>query len=440
MFGLMRAKKCGMSAAEKHFRRLHYCGTCKTIGSLYGQKSRLLLNHDTVFLAEILTALNNTSVDNWENSYQSYNCLNLPKTEMPLALQFAATANVILSEFKIADHITDEKKRRFKIAHQLFSKEFSEAEDYLMKWNFPLEKVREILRSQEKYEAESRDFKSLAEPTAQTTALFFSEGARLIGKSELETIAFEIGHAFGALIYLLDAFEDYEKDFKTNTFNAILTIYNLRKAKIPSNVKRKLISKFQELESKIVAGIYNLPIGESKKRLFSSRLQQNLQRKLQTNLPVIQSGKVCVVKPKQTIKERWHNSLENARKMAQGFSWQMPLVFLFVLILTFAVPGQTREARSVRECFDLSFNLIFLGAFLGSVLAFPSTIMQQISPEKLARKAKKRQEEGNGWCDSCDCCECDCDCCCCACDSCNFCEGDGCDCCNCNGCCDCSCD
>lgn len=438
MFGLMRAKKCGMKPAEKHSRRLHYCGTCKTIGSLYGQKSRLLLNHDTVFLAEFLTALSSDEVDNWEKSYQSYNCLNLPKAEMPLALQFAATANIILSEFKIADHIADEKKRRFKIAHQLFSKEFREAEDYLMKWNFPLGKIRGILRSQEKREASNQDFKSLAEPTAQTTALFFSEGTKLVGKSEFEVTAFEIGYAFGELIYLIDAFEDYEKDFKANKFNAIRAIYELAEAEIPSNVKRKVISQLQELESKLVAGIHSIPIGESKKTLFSLRLQQNLQRKLQTNRHVIQSGKVCVAKPKQSLKKRWCSSLENARKMAQGFSWQMPLVFLFVLMVTFAVPAQSREAKSARECFDLSFNLMFLGALLGSVLAVPSAIMQQISPEKLAKKAKKKQEEGDGWCDSCDCC--DCDCCCCACDSCNFCEGDGCDCCSCDGCCDCSCD
>ena len=93
MFGLMRAKTCGMSVEEKRFRRVNYCGTCKTIGSIYGQKSRLLLNHDTVFLAEILTALNSENVADWQKSYQSYNCLNLPKNEMPIALEFAATTD-----------------------------------------------------------------------------------------------------------------------------------------------------------------------------------------------------------------------------------------------------------------------------------------------------------------------------------------------------------
>ncbi len=43
MFGLMKRPP-----------REPYCGTCKTMGERYGQKTRLLLNHDTVFLAELL--------------------------------------------------------------------------------------------------------------------------------------------------------------------------------------------------------------------------------------------------------------------------------------------------------------------------------------------------------------------------------------------------
>ena len=112
----MRAKKCGMTDEEKHFRRLNYCGTCKTIGSLYGQTSRLLLNHDTVFLAEILSALSGETLSDWQKSYQSFNCLSMPKGEMPVSLQFAATTNVILTEFKLADHIADEGKRRYRLA------------------------------------------------------------------------------------------------------------------------------------------------------------------------------------------------------------------------------------------------------------------------------------------------------------------------------------
>ena len=92
MFGLMRAKSCGQSDEQRLQRRLHYCGTCKTVGTLYGNKARLLLNHDTVFLAEILTALGGEDFNSWQRALQSFNCLNLPSNEIPPALEFAATA------------------------------------------------------------------------------------------------------------------------------------------------------------------------------------------------------------------------------------------------------------------------------------------------------------------------------------------------------------
>ena len=42
MFGLMKARACALDDDAKERRRLQYCGTCKTLGSLYGQRSRLL--------------------------------------------------------------------------------------------------------------------------------------------------------------------------------------------------------------------------------------------------------------------------------------------------------------------------------------------------------------------------------------------------------------
>src|SRR5450631_1747405 len=120
MFGLMRAKKCGMSADEKQSRRLNYCGTCKTIGSVYGAKARLLLNHDIVFLAEVLSSIGGENVHKWQRSYQSFNCLSLPKESIPASLQWAAAANVILTEFKLADHVADSDGAHYKFARRVF--------------------------------------------------------------------------------------------------------------------------------------------------------------------------------------------------------------------------------------------------------------------------------------------------------------------------------
>ncbi len=439
MFGLMRARKCGTSDAEKHFRRLNYCGTCKTIGSLYSQKSRLLLNHDTVFLAEILTALSGENVDDWGKSYQSFNCLNLPPDEMPLPLQFAATTNVILTEFKLADHFADEGKRRYKFAQKTFSAEFRKAENLLETWNFPLAEVKAILHSQAVRESEVNGnevnavLENLAAPTARTTAIFFAEGVKLIGKNDLANSAHALGLAFGNLIYLLDAFEDYEKDFRGNQFNAIRAAFNLREKRMSAKAKRKASSILRKFENEIAEKIRALPIAENQKSLFISRLADNLNRKLKTDLPIVQARKVCA--PKRTFAQRWQAASKKAKLMARDFSWQMPLVFLFVFIFALAAPAQSREPKSARECFDLSFNLMFLGAMVGAVLSAPMTAMANLAPDKVAEKLEKKRREG--WCDWCDWCDCDCcDCCgegCCDCGGCG-CDGccDGCDCCSCD--------
>lgn len=436
----MRAKTCGMTAEEKNFRRLHYCGTCKTIGTLYGQKSRMLLNHDTVFLAEILTSLSDEKVQNWQKSYQSYNCLSLPKNEMPFSLQFAATANVILAEFKIADHVSDTRQRRFKLAHRIFSKDFIEAEKRLKEWNFPLEKIRQILEMQEKRESEKFNLDELALPTSETTATFFAEGVKLIGQEKLSNLAHKIGFNFGKLIYVLDAFEDFEKDEKRNQFNALSSIFG---------EKEKGVSILLDLENEIIQRIYELPISETKKQIFASRLRSNLQKKIQTKLPKL----VCQPKKRLTFSERFDRGKIRAKELTANHSWATALpIFALVLAVAFIAPAQAKEAKSARECAELGFNLMFLGSIIGFVLAIPKNLMQSgggytpPTPEELEELRKKGNQAAEdsggldvggdvaeGCCDTCDCC-------CCGCDSCGGC--DGCDCCSCDSCdcCDCSCD
>jgi hypothetical protein len=429
MFGLMRAKKCEMTDAEKHFRRLHYCGTCKTTGALYGQKSRLLLNYDTVFLAEILSSLSGENVKNWSRAYQSYNCLSLPKEAMPFSLQFAATANVILTEFKIADHISDSRKRRFRIARRVFSKEFLEAERALKDWNFPLETVRNLLATQEKLEAESVSLDEFAAPTARTTAIFFAEGVKLTGEAELENLALEIGFAFGKLVYLIDAFEDYEKDFRTNQFNAFRAAFRLEESRLSVDAKRKITGLLHELESEIIAKIYKLPMADAQKRLFASRLRQNLQKKLKTNLPILQKSNACPPKPRQSFTDRWRRARRISSDLTASLqrNWEIPLVFAFVFVVALVAPAQARQAKSWPDCVSLSFNLMFLGAVFGAVLASAKTIFMSSPGEFFARQRKRRKNENRGgWC---DCCYCDC---CCDCDCCDGCC-ENCDCCCCGG-------
>ena len=418
MFGLMRAKKCGMSEGEKYSRRLNYCGTCKTIGSVYGAKARLLLNHDVVFLAELLTAIRGESVDGWQRSYQSFNCLSLPKDQIPASLRFAAAANVILTEFKLADHVADSDGSRYKIARRAFSNEFQKAERFLSENGFPLEEVAGVLGSQTEREASATSLDDLAFPTAHATGVFFREGVRHIGRDDLSGLAYELGSEFGKLVYLIDAFEDYEKDVRRGHFNAFGAIFELEAKRLGNSERRKITAILTETGDRIKEKILCLPIAESQRSLFVSRLSENLYRKLRTELPVLRNGHACAAKPHATIGQRWRDATKKAGELARNYSWQMPLVFSFVLLFTLVAPAaQVKEARSARECFDLGFNLMFLGAVFGSVMALPAKLLMSgpnIAGEAAKQVVKQKKGGGSGWCDSCDCCDCcdGCDCCC----------------------------
>src|SRR5215813_5171110 len=157
MYGLMRARHCGQSVEQSERHRFHYCGTCKTMAWLYGQRARLLLNHDAVFLAELLTLLSaESSPWNADKAYLSYNCLSLPGSEedMPRALQLAAAANIQLTEFKVADRIKDGGLVRWRLVRRFFSGGFRRAEALLRLLDFPVDELRRLEGRQDEREAD----------------------------------------------------------------------------------------------------------------------------------------------------------------------------------------------------------------------------------------------------------------------------------------------
>jgi Family of unknown function (DUF5685) len=251
------------------------------MGRLYGQPSRLLLNYDAVFLGELLTALKPTP---FATAYTSRNCFHLPATteQMPLALQYAATANVMLAEFKLRDHVTDSHSVKAKLALRTFSGAFGKAQKQLQTWRFPLEKVRALLHSQAVRERDPLvTLPHVIEPTATATRLVFAHGADLMGTGDTvrENMA-RLGESFGRIAYLADAMQDQIEDAKTGDFNA-LTATNT-----PITLAREHLKTWQ---SEMLVSLNTLPISQEQKTLFGSRLQANLNPYL-SGTPLAMAG------------------------------------------------------------------------------------------------------------------------------------------------------
>jgi hypothetical protein len=342
MFGLM-----------KRAPRLPYCGTCKTLGALYGQRSRILLNHDTVFLAELLFA--HAGEPEWGGAYRSFNCLTLPREigSMPIAVQYAASVTVALAHFHVADHFTDTHKFRWRMAARWLSPAYLRAASRLRAWQFPVDEVSAILASQPGREASPQSLEQVAEPTMTATALVFSHGFRLVGRPELAESMYRVGAKFGYLIYVLDAYEDRERDLKTGAFNPLVTFTGI-------DAREEILAVLSELERELEPQV---------PPELAGRLRVNVEERLGLR-PRMLHQQGC----RKPARDRWREAKQFARTLRaqeRGGFVKGAAVLASVTTLAFLFPHQARRTESWRECLGVSMNLMALGAIFATPLSTP---------------------------------------------------------------------
>ncbi|HVO98598.1 MAG TPA: DUF5685 family protein [Bryobacteraceae bacterium] len=354
MFGLM-----------KRADRLAYCGCCKTMGAMYGQRSRLLLNHDMVFLGELLMA--RRGEPEWEKAHRSFNCMAMPKKNPP-ELEYAATVAVVLAHFQIGDQAEDSGRWWWRPLQRLISPAYRKAAARLRASGFALDELTALLESQRAREARAWSLEDVAEPTARAAEMVFSQGAPELGS---------IGRRFGTLIYVLDAWEDRAKDAKSGDFNALAAFPGV-------GGRAEILALVESLEKDLPAAL-------------AARLRWNVEERLGMR-PRLMHG-AC----RKSAKERWRAAVEFAWGMKEregaGF-WKGAAVLATVPLLAFFAPHQVRSAESWKQSLGLAMNLMAFGAMMANV----QTPGPPVEPEK-----KK------GFSNCCgNCCgnSCDCDCCC----------------------------
>jgi hypothetical protein len=446
MFGLMRARTCVKHTDSWRQWRSHYCGTCKTIGARYGQAARMALNHDTVFLSELLTALSPGATIEQSRAYRSFNCMTLPKTdaEIPAVLRYSAAATLVLAEFKVIDHIEDTGRRHWRTLARVFSKAFRAAERDLTDLQFPLAKLRAALHMQSALERDGSTIAEFSAPTAEATELFFAHGAEVLGLAQDVAVTLgNLGRRFGELAYLLDAFEDYDKDRASGDFNAIRQAHGLdRSQPLSTEIKREVVARLQALADAIRCDLEQLPLKPDEAAAFSSRLKANLDSKLGLHICQPRRGRAPISR-----KQRWESAVTFARKIsAKSPKWRAPATIAAVALIAYLAPAHSRAANSPSECLSLGFNLMALGSMFAMAASGPPIppVDPSINPGVRAAAGKGKAGGGKGSgcgnCCGCDDCCCDNDCCtCCACEwlSCEVCSGCG-DCCGtCGSCGDC---
>ena len=232
MFGYVKINKMDLTFREYEHYRGYYCGLCKCLKDNHGEISRLSLNYDITFLVLILT-----SVYRPKSNIIEEGCITNPfkkkKKIINEITEYAASMNVLLAYYKLEDNLKDDNKLKDKVAYTMYKGKLKSAyEKYPKKAEFIKEQL-EILYNLEKAKNTNIDLVSNTFGNLMSEIFAYKQDEN---ESELRRIGFNIGK----YIYLLDAYEDLDKDYKKGRYNPFID-YIDRKEELKIRVD-KLIS------------------------------------------------------------------------------------------------------------------------------------------------------------------------------------------------------
>ncbi len=220
MFGYVLPVKQEMKVRDFELYRALYCGLCKQLGQDYQAFSRFLLNYDLVLLALIADALSGET-----GLLKAEGCFVNPINKRWMrhntaGLSLASSALILLSFHRWKDNLQDEKGVKKCLYALGYPALYVKHRRAATKYPHLDEILATQMRRQQELEADfCTDIDIACDPTAQMCAALFSAA----GRNEQERqILYRLGLFAGQIVYLLDAAEDYDKDFKNNQYNVFI--------------------------------------------------------------------------------------------------------------------------------------------------------------------------------------------------------------------------
>ena len=264
MFGYVKTDLPNMYVKDTILYKAMYCGLCKGIGKISGQRGRLVLNYDLTFLSILLHNLKDIDV-----KVEKQRCILHTIRKRPIALPDELTCriaafNVILARYKIDDDVIDDNKGKLK--RSFFRKAYKRAKKAEPELDAVVRKNYLALREYEKNSCDSIDM--VCDPFGN----MISESVKVLLGDKFTDDVSKLSYGLGKWIYLIDALDDFNKDKKKNNFNVFINAY----PKV--NTKAELLEKYGKEIVAIFAEVLGT-ISESAKLLeykFNHDLTDNI--------------------------------------------------------------------------------------------------------------------------------------------------------------------
>lgn len=242
MFGYIRTDTPEMRVRENEYYRAVYCGLCRAQGKCTGQCSRMTLSYDIAFLALLRLAISGENPE-----IKRGRCIAHPfKKRAYLAccksLEYCAYAAAILTHCKVIDDLSDErgsKKFKAKLLAPTAKRMYKKAINQYKELDEKITNALYELSSIEKQNLASVDIP--ADKFGDILSDVLSYGI----DGQNSKILKNIGKHIGRWIYIIDAVDDIEEDYKKGRFNPFISLYCESSL---DEEKRKTISDSLRLE------------------------------------------------------------------------------------------------------------------------------------------------------------------------------------------------
>lgn len=232
MFGYVCVNRKELSEENVQIYQSYYCGLCRCLKDCCGSKGQLLLNYDMTFLILLLTGLYEE-----ESTQTSFRCRLHPIKKRELFIndisQYAADMNVLLAYQNLMDDWKDEKNHLKHGLAMALKKDYEEIAERYPRQVGAIEAYIEKQGQLEKQQEENIDL--VAGLTGEML------GELLVWKEdEWQQELRRLGLYLGKFIYLMDAYEDLEKDRKSGNYNPLLRIANEEELEFEVMCKRMM--------------------------------------------------------------------------------------------------------------------------------------------------------------------------------------------------------
>lgn len=217
MFGYVVAHKSELKMREFQKYKAYYCGLCRVLRDKYGLPGQMTLTYDMTFLIILLTSLYEC-----ESRVTEERCVIHPVKKQKMLCneitEYAADMNLILTYYHFVDDWKDEKSKAGLLGLRALHKTYLKLEETYPEKCLVIRKCLKLL-----HKCEERDEKNI-----DITARYFGElmSELLVYRQDVwEKTLRRMGFYLGKFIYIMDAYDDVEKDREKGNYNALTALY-----------------------------------------------------------------------------------------------------------------------------------------------------------------------------------------------------------------------